>query len=240
MAIQEVNSNLQTDINGTYHIKSINDHDMSETELTLIFDKNDQKISGFSGCNRFTGNYTLDKNSIKVGPLASTKKMCPEANNSFETEMLDALSKANNIRFHNDTLELLKDKEVLITAIRNLENLSPIFTYTAQSRGTFLELIVNESTISVTKDKGSQLVSRSCKESEWNKLIGTIKEVNLDSLSLFKAPTDARFYDGAAIAKLQIELGDKIYQSAPFDHGNPPLEIEPLVKEILSISENVE
>ena len=240
MATQNTNSNLTSDINGTYHVKSVNGHEISETELILSFDADKQRLSGFSGCNRFTGSYTLGKNAIKIGPLVSTKKMCPEESNSIESEMLDALNNANMIRFNVGILELLKDKTIIMSATKSVESLSPTFIYIAQSRGTYLKLIINQSTISITKDKNSQLVSKSIKTNAWDKLVTALKGINLDSLSNYKAPTEARFYDGAAIGKLEIEVGDKTYESVPFDHGNPPLEIEALVKEILSISQNVE
>jgi heat shock protein HslJ len=37
----------------------------------------DGKITGFGGCNRFFGGYTLSGSHIKIGPLASTRKGCP-------------------------------------------------------------------------------------------------------------------------------------------------------------------
>jgi hypothetical protein len=37
--------------------------------------------------------------------------------------------------------------------------------------------------------------------------------VELDSLSKLKAPTEKRFYDGAAIANLKITFKDKTYET---------------------------
>jgi heat shock protein HslJ len=37
----------------------------------------DGKITGTGGCNRFFGGYAVSGNSIKIGPLASTRKGCP-------------------------------------------------------------------------------------------------------------------------------------------------------------------
>ena len=64
--------------------------------------------------------------------------------------------------------------------------------------------------------------------------------MDIEQIPNLKAPTENRFFDGAAIANLKISYKGTIYESASFDHGNPPKEIEPLVKEILSISENIE
>jgi heat shock protein HslJ len=44
------------------------------TALTAVFD--DGTVSGLAGCNNFTGGYTLDGDSITIGPLASTLAFC--------------------------------------------------------------------------------------------------------------------------------------------------------------------
>jgi heat shock protein HslJ len=35
------------------------------------------QVSGYGGCNTFTGRYTLDDARVTVGPLASTRRACP-------------------------------------------------------------------------------------------------------------------------------------------------------------------
>ena len=40
-------------------------------------------------------------------------------------------------------------------------------------------------------------------EKQWEKLVGLVKKVELESLSLFKAPSKRREIDGAAIATMQ-------------------------------------
>jgi hypothetical protein len=48
-------------------------------------------------------------------------------------------------------------------------------------------------------------------------------------LSQLKAPTEKRFYDGAAIGNLSVSHNGETYGTSGFDHGNPPVEIEQLV-----------
>jgi hypothetical protein len=67
-----------------------------------------------------------------------------------------------------------------------------------------------------------------------------LKPVNVENIPNLKAPSEKRFYDGAAIATLSIVYNGETYTTPSFDHGNPPNEIAELVKEILSISENIE
>ncbi|HWA15499.1 MAG TPA: META domain-containing protein [Gemmatimonadales bacterium] len=35
------------------------------------------RASGFAGCNRFSGTYTVAGDSLRFGPLMSTKMACP-------------------------------------------------------------------------------------------------------------------------------------------------------------------
>ena len=112
--------------------------------------------------------------------------------------------------------------------------------YSAVSRGIYQQIQINKKTISVTNARGNTPIIQTCSESDWETIIKAVKPINIENLSILKAPTQKRLYDGAAIAHLTISHDGKTYKTEPFDHGNPPKEIEQLVKEILSISENIE
>ena len=51
---------------------------------------NEERIFGYAGCNRYSGNFKLEKDSIRFGNLMSTKMACGDLN--METEFLAALS----------------------------------------------------------------------------------------------------------------------------------------------------
>src|SRR5215510_5562882 len=51
----------------------------------------DGRVSGRTGCNTFTGSYTLAGNSIKFGPIAATRMMCAEGVMTEERQFLSAL-----------------------------------------------------------------------------------------------------------------------------------------------------
>ncbi|HUV48950.1 MAG TPA: META domain-containing protein [Actinomycetes bacterium] len=58
--------------------------------LTAIFTPD--QVSGSSGCNTYTGGYTIDGTTLKIGPLASTMKACEDqAVNDQEQQFLAAL-----------------------------------------------------------------------------------------------------------------------------------------------------
>lgn len=50
------------------------------------------RVSGFSGCNRFTGSYTLDGDSLVVGPLAGTMMACADPQMAIEKTFLSGLT----------------------------------------------------------------------------------------------------------------------------------------------------
>jgi heat shock protein HslJ len=50
------------------------------------------RVSGFSGCNRFTGAYTMDGDSVIVGPLAGTMMSCADPQMALEKAFLGGLT----------------------------------------------------------------------------------------------------------------------------------------------------
>lgn len=126
------------------------------------------------------------------------------------------------------------------SAAQSKQDNSVSVNYSAISRGTYLKISITDSIISVSKGRKDKPIVKPITDENRKKFIHLISTINLDSLSLFKDPTQARFYDGAAIGALEITKNGQVYESSNFDHGAPPKEIEAIVKEILSISENIE
>jgi hypothetical protein len=106
--------------------------------------------------------------------------------------------------------------------------------YKAYSRG-FYQLITIENQMGfVTKMRDDKPIAFRLSIADWNNLNSAIQELDLDSLSQLKAPTEKRLFDGAAIANLKITKQGKRYESQSFDHGYPPAEIEKIVNKTLS------
>jgi len=114
------------------------------------------------------------------------------------------------------------------------------FEYTAISRGTYNRTVITHSTILVKKGRNSKAISKACSKDDWSKLMNLLNAINLKNISKLEAPTQARLYDGAAIAQLTITQENVSFETNSFDHGKPPKEIEALVIKILSLSENIE
>lgn len=54
----------------------------------------DGKVAGHGGCNAIFGRYRIDKATIAIGPLASTRKGCPPAILRREQAFVSALESA--------------------------------------------------------------------------------------------------------------------------------------------------
>ena len=106
---------------------------------------------------------------------------------------------------------------------------STVIEYSAMSRGYFKKIVVQNQSVSVTNGRDAQAVENKIDEAKWKQIVAEFEKINLESISTLKAPTEKRFYDGAAIGNLKITQNQKTYESQAFDNGFPPKEIEKLV-----------
>lgn len=79
----------------TWNLVGLPGHDSSvlggaKRPVTVRFEAG--RISGFSGCNRFMGGYTVDRDKLVIGTLAGTMMACPEPAMAVEKAFLSALS----------------------------------------------------------------------------------------------------------------------------------------------------
>jgi uncharacterized membrane protein len=63
---------------------------------TVVFDR-EGRASGRSGCNRFTGAYTLSGEGLSFGQIAGTRMACPPAEMDTERRFLDLLQKVTRV-----------------------------------------------------------------------------------------------------------------------------------------------
>lgn len=81
-------------------------HKLNETDqdIHFILNPNDNRVSGFSGCNTFMGTYILESgNRIKFSKMASTRKACPIAAID-ESELLNVFEMAEYYTIHDGKL----------------------------------------------------------------------------------------------------------------------------------------
>lgn len=77
----------------------------------------DNRLNGFSGCNRFLGPYTQDGQSLSIGPLASTRKMCVEGMDA-EQDFQKSLQSVKTMEFKDNRLTLKDENNSVITVLR--------------------------------------------------------------------------------------------------------------------------
>jgi heat shock protein HslJ len=75
------------------------------TELTSEFTAN-SRASGSAGCNRYTGTYKVSGSTIRISPLATTKRACAEPIERQETAFLKALARARSFAVGGGILTL--------------------------------------------------------------------------------------------------------------------------------------
>jgi heat shock protein HslJ len=90
---------------------------MAGTRLTLEF--RDGQVSGDSGCNRFHGPFTVQGNTLAIGPLATTRMACGDDSMVQEQQFLAALASAATWDVVQGSLDIHRaDGERALWAIR--------------------------------------------------------------------------------------------------------------------------
>lgn len=79
-------------------------------QQSLKFDAAQGRVAGSGGCNNFSGAYQWSGKSLKLGPLASTRRACAEESASRqESAFLQALEATRTWRVEGKTLILSSD-----------------------------------------------------------------------------------------------------------------------------------
>ncbi|KGJ87739.1 META domain-containing protein [Colwellia psychrerythraea] len=93
-------------LSGSWLVQSIkNKPVISQSSARLTFDQKN-KLSGSASCNNISTSYSLQNNSISIGPIATTRKMCLPALMQQESLLLQALGKVKRFQLNNDQLSM--------------------------------------------------------------------------------------------------------------------------------------
>ncbi|NIP23598.1 MAG: META domain-containing protein [Phycisphaerae bacterium] len=76
---------------------------VDRVQSTIRFQGND-RIAGWGGCNRYFANVRSGRNFFKVGPIGSTRRICPPVVMEQEERFFNALQKSRSIRMEGDQL----------------------------------------------------------------------------------------------------------------------------------------
>ncbi len=108
---QDVSKVSLSDLNGTWRLVDLNSHtEPALPEVGVTLQIADGQISGSAGCNTY--NATLngspdDPSASRVGPIASTKKACPDPIMKQETDYLTRLGQVTAWKYDAGQLALL-------------------------------------------------------------------------------------------------------------------------------------
>ncbi|MGJ5642741.1 hypothetical protein [Formosa sp. S-31] len=141
-----------------------------------------------------------------------------------------ANSKTNTITAQNQT----------VPAERNAIQNEVFLEYLALTRGSFLEIKIENHKILVKHQQHGPDKINDISDVEWDVLMDELHAVNLNELNTLKAPSEKRAHDGALSARLKVIDNNTIYVTPEFDHGNPNTKIKPLTDYILSLAKKVE
>ena len=77
-----------------------------EREIFFTLKSQENRVTGFAGCNGISGEYTLEAgNRIRFSNMATTMKMCPDVTVN-ESEFLQVFELADNFTINGDVLSL--------------------------------------------------------------------------------------------------------------------------------------
>ena len=82
--------------------------------IQIVFDVNGQRVSGSTGCNRFTAELDEDSRGFSFSKIASTKMACTPQRMELENDFLYQLNDYRSIIRNGDQLLMVgNDREVL-------------------------------------------------------------------------------------------------------------------------------
>jgi heat shock protein HslJ len=91
--------------------------------IQITFDANGQRVSGSTGCNRFTAELDEDSRGFSLSKIASTKMSCTPQRMELENDFLYELNDYRNIIRNGDQLLMVgNDREVLSFIQRPVTN----------------------------------------------------------------------------------------------------------------------
>ncbi len=93
---------------------------LASAEATVAF-QSEGRVSGDAGCNRFMGNYAEERGSLSIGPLATTRQICPETIMALEAAFLRTLESSKTGAAWHLVLALLDESGGIIAQFARMD-----------------------------------------------------------------------------------------------------------------------
>ena len=92
---------------------------ITNSKAQLVFTE-ENKLSGSASCNNISTRYSLQNNTLKIAPIATTRKMCAPSLMKQEAILLQSLSKVKRFEIHKEELSMFNQQGSLqLKAKRN-------------------------------------------------------------------------------------------------------------------------
>lgn len=112
----------KSELIGSWTVEFIDERPVIDRSPAFIQFAEENKVSGNSSCNRFTGSYVFSETQLSFGQAASTRMACPQALMEQEQRFLDGLSRVAQAKLENGMLELTDADGVLVFKASRREN----------------------------------------------------------------------------------------------------------------------
>jgi heat shock protein HslJ len=86
--------------------------------ITLVFNEDQSRISGFGGCNRYFGTCQLSGNRITISGTGSTKMFCEETMR-YEDTFFRLLSEVETFQVKNGHLQLMTGNKKVLELVKS-------------------------------------------------------------------------------------------------------------------------
>lgn len=101
-------------LKGSWLVETIIDVPIiAKSQVELSFNT-ESILTGTASCNNITSNYAIQNNSLNIGSIATTRKMCLPALMDQESNLLQALSKTKRFQLNNGQLSIFDQKGSLL------------------------------------------------------------------------------------------------------------------------------
>jgi heat shock protein HslJ len=120
VAISIISCTDMKEINGEYDVTMVGSNDYSQQDITMNIEMGEEnRISGKSACNQYSGNFTNPKeNQVEMGMMMGTKMYCKDTS-QIERDYLDHLSQVTAVNKTKTGLDLLNEEgKVIIVAVK--------------------------------------------------------------------------------------------------------------------------
>lgn len=229
---QKHNNPLKT---STWEVISIQGKSDFLKTPTMLFSEKNHRVDGSSGCNNYSGEFTINGKNISFSRIKSTMMACFD--DDTEHRFLSAIGNVTSYRFEDDKLQLLDKRKNVVMVLQDSKTQKGVerIVYQANSRGFYEEILLSKDQIVIHKNRNRKhSISQKISKKEWEECLQLLSNIRIHKLSTLKAPTSKRLYDGAAHAFITVQINDKTISSSTFDHGYPPKQIKALVEKVLS------